>query len=163
MIYYGTEAGMWGGDDPCDRMPMVWPELEYEQQKSHPRGKSRPADEVAFDADLFAFYQAVIGLRHRYEVLRRGDYRAVLADDDADVFAFVRENETSRLLVMLNRSERQQTAQIDLGPQAADGQAWQQVFTSTGGGLDLGGTVRDGRLQVTLPPLFGVVLAPRGG
>jgi glycosidase len=159
MIYYGTEAGMWGGDDPCDRMPMVWPELEYERQKSHPRGKSRPADEVAFDADLFAFYRAVIGLRHRYEVLRRGDYRAMLADDDADVFAFVRENETARLLVVLNRSESQQTVQIDLGPRAADGQAWQQVFTSTGGSLDLGGTVRDGRLQLTVPPLFGVVLA----
>ena len=25
MMYYGTEAGMWGADDPCDRMPMVWP------------------------------------------------------------------------------------------------------------------------------------------
>ena len=36
MIYYGTEAGMWGADDPCDRMPMVWPELTYEPQQADP-------------------------------------------------------------------------------------------------------------------------------
>src|SRR5690606_15909435 len=27
MVYYGTEAGMWGADDPDDRMPMTWPEM----------------------------------------------------------------------------------------------------------------------------------------
>ena len=34
MIYYGTEAGMWGADDPCDRMPMVWPDTLYEPQQA---------------------------------------------------------------------------------------------------------------------------------
>ena len=32
MIYYGDEAGMWGGDDPDDRKPMVWPEMKYENE-----------------------------------------------------------------------------------------------------------------------------------
>jgi len=27
IIYYGDEAGMWGGHDPDDRMPMVWEDL----------------------------------------------------------------------------------------------------------------------------------------
>ena len=27
---------MWGADDPCDRMPMVWPELTYEPQAARP-------------------------------------------------------------------------------------------------------------------------------
>ena len=24
MVYYGDEAGMWGGDDPDCRKPMIW-------------------------------------------------------------------------------------------------------------------------------------------
>ena len=36
MVYYGDEAGMWGGDDPCDRWPMVWEDMTYEPQASDP-------------------------------------------------------------------------------------------------------------------------------
>ena len=38
MIYYGTEVGMHGGDDPDDRMPMVWGDLKYENRTKGPRG-----------------------------------------------------------------------------------------------------------------------------
>ena len=46
MTYYGDENGMWSPDDPSNRQPMVWKDLE-------------PYDdpEVKFDDDLFAFYQ----------------------------------------------------------------------------------------------------------
>ena len=73
MIYYGTEAGMWGADDPCDRMPMVWAELTYEPQRRDPLGRQRQADPVAFDEGLFNFYRAAIELRTRTPALRRGD------------------------------------------------------------------------------------------
>ena len=49
MIYYGTEAGMWGGDDPCDRMPMVWQDMVFEPQATDPLGRKRPVDVVEFD------------------------------------------------------------------------------------------------------------------
>lgn len=32
MIYYGTESGMWGGDDPDCRKPMVWSDMVYEPE-----------------------------------------------------------------------------------------------------------------------------------
>ena len=54
---------MWGADDPCDRMPMVWAELSYEPQQSDPLSRKRRADPVAFDDDLFRFYQAAIKFR----------------------------------------------------------------------------------------------------
>ena len=63
MIYYGTEAGMWGADDPCDRMPMVWAELSFDPQQADPLGRPRPANPVAFDDGLFKFYQAAIKFR----------------------------------------------------------------------------------------------------
>ncbi len=37
MLYYGTEAGMWGGDDPDDRKPMVWDDLVYDDETGDPR------------------------------------------------------------------------------------------------------------------------------
>ena len=38
MIYYGTESGMWGADDPDDRKPMVWEDIDYENESHHPFG-----------------------------------------------------------------------------------------------------------------------------
>ncbi len=65
MIYYGTEAGMWGADDPCDRQPMVWPELSYDAQQADPLGRKRSPDAVAFDEGLFNYYRAAIALSAR--------------------------------------------------------------------------------------------------
>ena len=36
MVYYGDEAGMWGGDDPCDRWPMLWDDLQYDAASQRP-------------------------------------------------------------------------------------------------------------------------------
>ncbi len=103
MVYYGTEAGMWGADDPCDRMPMVWPDTVYEPQQAHPLGRERPADEVGFDESLFGFYQSAIGLRRHSAALRRGIIEFVAADDAAQFLAFRRANETESLFIGLNR------------------------------------------------------------
>ena len=62
MVYYGDEAGMWGGDDPCDRLPMVWDDLKYDAQASDPLGASREADAVSVDAELLDFYRRAIAL-----------------------------------------------------------------------------------------------------
>ncbi len=75
MIYYGDEAGMWGGDDPDCRKPMVWPEMHYAAETHHPFGKPRPADTVAFDHSLFRWYQHLISLKKRFPALRYGDLR----------------------------------------------------------------------------------------
>ena len=99
MIYYGTEAGMWGADDPCDRMPMVWPDLTYEPQQADPLGRERPADAVAFDESLFDFYRAAIALRRDSAALRRGIIEFVAADDAAQFLAFRRADEKESLLV----------------------------------------------------------------
>ncbi|MEN0109392.1 MAG: glycoside hydrolase family 13 protein, partial [Planctomycetota bacterium] len=73
MIYYGTEAGMWGADDPCDRKPMVWPDLEYDDEAGHPRGGERPRDAVAFDHGLYQFYRAASRLRRDHSAPSRSD------------------------------------------------------------------------------------------
>ncbi len=63
MVYYGDEVGMWGGDDPCDRWPMVWDDLKFELQRGDPRNRPREPDAVAVDHELLDFYRDAIALR----------------------------------------------------------------------------------------------------
>ena len=127
MIYYGTEAGMWGADDPCDRMPMVWPDLAYEPQRSHPLARDRQADAVAFDESLFNFYRAAIALRREYSALRRGVLEFVAADGDVQFLAFRRADAKGSLFVGLNRGDAPHRWSIEL----AEGQSLEQVFTAS--------------------------------
>lgn len=114
MLYYGTEAGMWGADDPDDRKPMVWPDLTYEDETHHPLpDRIRPRDPVAFDHELFAFYRDAIALRRGSEALRRGDFRVLLADDARNLFAFARSLGEETVVVVLNRSDEAHSLRIE--------------------------------------------------
>lgn len=128
MVYYGTEAGMWGGDDPCDRMPMVWQELTYAPQQADPLNRPRAADEVAFDEPLFNFYRAAIELRKQLPALRRGSIKFVQADDKARFLAFQRADEQHTVFVGFNRGDANYDWQIPL--QA--GESAIQLFTASG-------------------------------
>ena len=110
LVYYGDEAGMWGGDDPDDRKPMVWPDLVYDDEAVDPLGRPRQPDPVAFDSSLFAFYQAAIALRRADAVLRRGDL-AVLATGDRAV-AFERQLGGARRVVALNAGDQDAFLQL---------------------------------------------------
>ncbi len=131
MVYYGTEAGMWGADDPDDRMPMLWPDLTYEVQAADPLGRSREPDSAAFDSTLLAFYHDLIRLRREHEVLLRGTFATVLADDDRSIYAFCRADARGALVIVLNRNEAERTALVP-GVQA-DG----LVFASAPGNIHL--------------------------
>ncbi len=102
MIYYGDEAGMWGSDDPNNRKPMLWKDLEpYEDHHEN----------FVMEEHL-AFYREAIGLRRSLAALRRGSYRTLLCDDEQDVLVFLRELGEQKVLVALNASEREATVQV---------------------------------------------------
>ena len=105
MVYYGDEAGMWGADDPCDRWPMTWDDMEFDAQSGDPLGQPREAAPVAFDKDLHAFYRDTIRLRNKEPALRRGSWSPVTSDDDAKFFAFRRELDGRRVFVAFNRGD----------------------------------------------------------
>jgi glycosidase len=104
MIYYGTEAGMWGANDPDDRQPMLWDDVRHEPETHTPRGRCgararRP------DKALQAFYRKAIALRRRHEVFRRGSLAWVDTGDER-LLGYVREHDGERVLVLLNASAR---------------------------------------------------------
>ena len=74
MIYYGTEVGLWGANDPCDRQPMPWSDIPADDETMGFRGPLPQACSRAPDLDLLAFYQKLIALRHAHPPLRRGSF-----------------------------------------------------------------------------------------
>lgn len=123
MVYYGDEAGMWGSDDPNNRKPMLWEDLEpYDV----------PEENRVMEEHL-AFYSAALALRSAHSALRNGSFGTVATDDERNTWAFMRENSEEHVLVVLNASDQDVT--IDL-PELGEG--WSPVF---GDGEDVPPTV----------------------
>ena len=154
MIYYGTEAGMWGANDPDDRMPMVWADMTYDPQTLDPRdGRERKPDEVKFDEQLFAFYKSAIALRKEHPALLHGDYSVLATDDVQRAFVFTRRSPKETLIVALNRGD--QPATIDLSLASSN---IKPLFVSQGSLDDVKATVTTGGAKLVVPALTGVVL-----
>ena len=69
MLYYGTESGVWGGQDPDDRSPMNWQDIRFDPQAgTHSPAYIRPADDMNFDSSLAGFYKEYIGFRNNSQM-----------------------------------------------------------------------------------------------
>ncbi len=156
MIYYGTEAGMWGADDPDDRMPMVWADLEYDDQSGEPRGKHRSPDAVAFNQEVFDFYQSAISLRENHPIFRYGNQTTLVADDGANTFVFARSLEDQVAVVILNRSDEVQ--RVDMSEmELLAGKSPEFLFMTTKEEIKMGMGASGLPLAVDVPALTGVV------
>lgn len=165
MVYYGTEAGMWGGDDPDDRMPMVWPDLQYDEQSADPLERSRRSDAVGFDQQLHDFYREAIALRNRVPALRRGTWKTVVTDDAAQGLGYVRQAGDSWALVLLNRGGNLWSVDLpaDQLP-LTDGDKLRVELITAGAAESVRVTGPErGKLRLELPGLTGVVLMPDHG
>ncbi len=154
MIYYGTESGMWGADDPDDRMPMVWDDMNFDVQVRHPYGRPRPADTVAFDRSLFDYYREVFTARHERPALRRGSFDPIGSSENTSASAFVRSFEKDRAIVVLNRSEAVATLEIN----KPDGWTAVDVALSSSDRGDVEVTDNGGTFSVELAPLTAALL-----
>ncbi|MEL7834818.1 glycoside hydrolase family 13 protein [Fodinibius sp. Rm-B-1B1-1] len=156
MIFYGTEAGMWGADDPDDRKPMLWPDLDYEAESSHPLDQYRSADENTFDEELYRWYKKLAGIRNEHLALRTGEFQELLVDNERDIFTFVRFcNKQMFCLVAINRSSQTRKLEIPVYEfKILEGRHLENVVTGNRAVVD------DGVATITLPPISGAILSP---
>lgn len=149
MIYYGDEAGMWGASDPDDRKPMLWQNLKFDDEASHPFGMKRPGDKNEFNQTLFNHYKSLIKIRLDHPALKLGDYRTLLADDQRSIFAFERKFPHDYIVVVLNNSDFKQSFQLQL-----DGKYWMDLLTANSYfGID-------GKVSLTIDSKSGLILTP---
>jgi cyclomaltodextrinase len=135
-VYYGDEVGLSGGDDPYNRMPYPWAD-----QGGQP------------DLTLRSDFKALLQLRQKQVVLRRGVLQAPLASTP-HVAVLSRQHGRQVALMAYNNSEQTQTLTLDVPP-ALRGKAGALWWGH--GKVDVQGA----QMTLTVPPLGGWVWGTR--
>jgi len=104
MIYYGTEVGLWGANDPCCRQPMLWDDVAYAAETLGPHGPLAAANPRAPDARFREATRALFRLRQAHPALRRGSF-AWVEDLPEPVVGFVREGAGEKLLCFFQKGD----------------------------------------------------------
>ena len=100
-------------------------------------------------------------MRQSHDALRHGEFRPAGAFDAAQAIAFQRRSGSENLLVVMNRSEQEQTVAAELPEEDAAKFAKAHVIFSTNDGASVvPPNPGDRTLSVKLPPLTGAVIAP---
>ena len=114
MIYYGDEAGMWGGNDPDCRKPMMWSDINFENEYRITNGiRSSKSDRLVFSTEMFDFYKKMIRLRKENSSLRTGKWRTLTSPKDLRVYAFERYGRQKSVIFVFNRETSSQTITIN--------------------------------------------------
>ncbi|MBU3665583.1 MAG: alpha-amylase, partial [Chthoniobacterales bacterium] len=150
MFFYGVEAGVWGGDDPDCRKPMPWEDISMAPERQDPRGRQRPADDANFDKQLHGFFRDAIAVHAANAAFRTPYFSVLRADDDKNVIAYSRGAGDDLRVVVINRSDKDQTVGI---PAPAS----KVVFTTAGSPEAVRVSPSAGACEVSLPPLTGAV------
>lgn len=149
QIWNGDELGMWGSDDPDCRKPMVWDDLEYEDQALdfYQIPLERPEPTVQ-DKELLSYYKGLIRLRKDNTVLSDGDVKFLVSDDEHMTIAYSRTLGEDEVVAAFNMSDTVQEVIIN----AEEINSYKNFSDSK--------IIKsyDGQLQLILEPYSGVVL-----
>ena len=147
-IWMGDEVGLWGGDDPDPRKPLVWADLTYEDEATHPMGQERRRDKVVPDRAFFEVYQKLIALRKKHmRLFVDGDLKYLVADDTQRLLAYERVLGLERAIILFNASDEEHEITIE----APDG-TYRQVFPAA-----MTRAVEGGRLTTRMAPRTGML------
>ena len=104
MLYYGDEVGMWGATDPYCRKPMLWEEYSYDNEKNPSLSNKNEVYSQNPDLDLLFWYKKIIKIRKENIVLVYGNFRELLADNNRDIVAYLRYDNSHSIATVLNNS-----------------------------------------------------------
>ena len=119
ILFYGDEAGMWGADDPDNRRPMVWADLDHDDETGDALGRAVPPAAVAPDTDLIDFHRSLARFRADHtDALAHGAVTWLARDDARGLLAYRRGEGADAVTVAVNVSDEVQTVAFPsrLGP-----------------------------------------------
>lgn len=111
-IWAGDEMGMWGGDDPSCRKPLIWTDYNFDDEATHPFEKYQRRDKITFNVSLFRYYQQLISIRKAYPVLMEGAIDFIQVDDAHQVLAYSRYSDSDEVIALFNTSNIAQTIKL---------------------------------------------------
>lgn len=132
MVYYGTELGMSGGNDPDCRRPMRW-------------------DLATEDNSLLQHYKRLSEAKHHFSVLRTGNFRTWAIHNGA--YVFLRESLSLTVMVILNTGDLPNELELPL-PIAMQGAEEYKDYMENA-------TVQltaQGKLRVLIPAASGAII-----
>jgi glycosidase len=160
-IYYGDEIGMTGASDPDDR--RTFPVLPGEGAGADgPAGRLAPGAGSP-DGALRIWYSQLAAVRSGTPVLRTGDVRFLLADDETRAVAWARSGPDGLAIVAINPGPEARTLRIPLdragleGTPLRDGVAFSDALAQRRVSSD------GGFLEVALAPLSSALLVADDG
>ncbi len=94
VLYYGDEIGMTGAADPDNRRMMRFDDKLSKEERQHLKNVSK-----------------LVKMRTDHSALRYGDFRPLYVTKD--VYAYLRTDLRERLLVILNKSDKEQVVTLE--------------------------------------------------
>ncbi|EOD00789.1 alpha-amylase family glycosyl hydrolase [Caldisalinibacter kiritimatiensis] len=92
IIYYGTEIGMEGGNDPDNRRDMKWDKVE--------------------SSEILKFYRNLVKLRNTNEALKSDKFE--LLDHDSYFMSYIRENNGESVIVVMNVQNKKKEVTVNI-------------------------------------------------
>ncbi len=144
MIYYGDEAGMWGANDPDCRKPMLWQEMNFQDEEILVSNRhTKKYDKVCFSNDMFLFYKKIIAIRkENSEVFSKGEFLTHYADKDKRLYFYSRKYRKNELFFAFNRENNLETINIKFSKKTT----FKNVFSD-----DIFSTDNSGNLKLSIP------------
>lgn len=128
VIYYGTEIGMEGGDDPDNRRDMEW--------------------EKTKDSKVLKYYRDLVKIRNENPALKSKNYKTLMSD--YSTICYLRGNEKNRVIVAINSGNEESTVELKID---GEGEKFVDVFNKK----DVY-KVENGKLSLKVKPLESVIL-----
>lgn len=154
MIYYGEEIGMKGEKasapdyDKTRREPMDWYASESGQGMASwykPTTRyNKAADKISVEEQLgkndslLEHYRALVNLRNANSSLRSGSFEKIPLDD-SKVYAFLRADDKSAFLIILNLADASSSLNLDLGKTSLPDGTYNAIDALTKKSFDLNG------------------------
>jgi glycosidase len=156
-IWNGDELGMWGGDDPDNRKPVIWPDYDFDDEAASPFGQDRRPDPVEVDTSLLGYYKRLIAVRKSHaDIFVDGDLTFPLADDNSGVLVMSRRLGSDIVLVALNRSPSEVEVSIPISLPDGTSTTFRSLLSDT-----TAINTDDGNLTLHLDPVSALMMTNR--
>lgn len=139
-IWAGDELGMWGGDDPDNRKPIWWPELEMGRESTPGPGGGSAGNRVSADLDLLEYYRRLGAMRSEYSDVFVNGELAYLFADSSGALGYSRTYGGRRISVLLNAGDTaKELTFTELGLSMPTVALSSGGYQSDGSGITVGG------------------------
>lgn len=101
-IWNGDEMGMWGADDPDNRKPLIWEDIEFDEETPIAPEYNQYKDKPVFNKEVFNFYKSMCNLRNNEKALRLGVCEFDKSLLGANILAYKRVLDDDTLVVLIN-------------------------------------------------------------